>query len=65
MKIETLKDIAESIQNLPTDADRLERLAPTVERANARVQDQAKRLAVDAAPADYLRVLLRERDSGR
>ena len=65
MKIETLKDIAESIQNLPTDVDRLERLAPTVERANARVHDQAKRLAIDAAPADHLRVLLRERDSGR
>lgn len=65
MKTETLKDIAESIQNLPTDADRVARLAPIVERANARVHEQAKRLAVDAAPADYLRVLLAERDSGR
>lgn len=65
MKTETLKDIAESIQNLPTDADRVARLASIVERANARVHEQAKRLAVDAAPADYLRVLLAERDSGR
>ncbi len=65
MKTETLSDIAESIQNLPTDADRLKRLVATVERANACVQEQAKRLAVDAAPADYLRVLLRERGSIR
>ncbi|MDP6805236.1 MAG: hypothetical protein QF902_07870 [Rhodospirillales bacterium] len=65
MKTETLKDIAESIQNLPADADRIPLLAATVERANALVRDQAKRLAVDAAPADHLRVLLEERDSDR
>jgi hypothetical protein len=65
VKTETLKDIAESIQNLPADADRIPLLAATVERANALVRDQAKRLAVDAAPADHLRVLLEERDSDR
>ena len=63
MKIEFLKEFAELIQDLPTDISRITALSGTVERANATVRDYAECLAVDAAPTDFIQVLLRERDT--
>lgn len=61
MKKETFRDIADSVQAMPMEDERIDRLAATVTRANEAVRKAAERLPIGAQPSDFFALLERER----
>ena len=61
MKKETYRDLAEALQAVPLDDERIGRFTKLFEQANATVRAAAADLPIGAQPTDYLVVLNRER----
>jgi hypothetical protein len=58
MKRETLTDIVEELQHVPTPYERINRVAATVEQTNERIVNASKvTLAFDDSPGDFLALL--------
>ena len=65
MKKETFRDIAESLQAVPMDDTRIDRLSGVVTRTNEAVRVAAGGLPVIAEPSGFLAVIEREKEKAR